>query len=164
MKELKLKVEPVPSSAWGNSLAQKLPKKYWDVIRKLCYQRYLWKCQCCEVFNVKVHCHEVWTYDRRRRLKILMDLMCLCEDCHAIKHWGRTVGEFHKGKISAEEIERLKVHFYTVNKCIEADMLAHLVEVGDLNQKRSRFGYKLDLGNLEGIIKEFRKCIASRLK
>lgn len=56
---MKLEIELVPEKQWGMSLAQLLPKKDWDILRRKVYKRYGWTCQVCDAFGIEVHCHEV---------------------------------------------------------------------------------------------------------
>jgi len=161
-KTFVLEVELVSKHSWGKSLAQLLPKVLWDRLRRLIYRRYNWTCQICSTYGVEVHCHEVWTYDDRRKIQILKDLACLCKECHNIKHWGRTIFLRHEGKIPQSYIDQLRKHFCTVNGCTEQDMIDHIVEVGDKNQMRSRYRYKIDFSRVPQIIKETEKCIEMR--
>jgi hypothetical protein len=33
----------------------------------------------------------VWSYDDLNHIQTLARLICICGDCHTVKHWGRTV-------------------------------------------------------------------------
>ena len=150
---MRLEIELVPEQQWGKSLAQLLPKKDWDFLRKKVYKGHNWTCQVCGAFGVKVHCHEVWSYDDRKKIQKLVDLACLCEDCHNIKHWGRTIQLCHAGKLSQEYIDTLRRHFCRVNQCTEKVMMELIVKAGEKNTKRSKYRYKLNLSSLRGIVK-----------
>jgi len=160
----KLSIELIPEKSWGKSLAQWLPKKDWDSLRRKIYRRYNWTCQICDTFGVRVHCHEVWEYDDQKKIQKLKDLNCLCEDCHNIKHWGRTINLLHEGTYSQDYIDKLRKHYCEVNKCPVEDMIKHIVEAGDKNMKRSRYRYKIDFSGLKRIIKETDKCLQLRSK
>ncbi len=159
---MKLSIELIPSKQWGKSLAQWLPKSEWDELRKKVYRRYSWTCQICSAYGVRVHCHEIWAYDDRRRIQKLVGLGCRCEDCHNIHHWGRTIQLLHEGTYSQDYIDKLRRHYCEVNKCTVQDMINHIVEAGDKNMKRSRYQYKIDFSNLKTIIKEIEQCLNLR--
>lgn len=157
-----LEFELIPGKQFGLSLAQALPKKDWDTLRRKIYRRYSWTCQICSAYGVRVHCHEVWSYNDKLRIQKLVDLECCCEDCHNIKHWGRTIHAFHKGKLSQAYIDKLRKHYCRVNGCTELDMVNHIVEAGDKNMKRSRYRYRMDLSNLKKIVGDTDKCLKLR--
>ncbi len=160
--EFKLSIELVPEKSWGKSLAQLLPKKDWDILRRKTYRRYNWTCQICNAYGVRVNCHEKWKYDDKLKRQILVDLVCLDDDCHNIKHWGRTIQLYHEGKNSQEDIDRLRKHFCKINKCTEADMIKHIVEIGDKNMKRGHSRYKIDFSGLKSIMEETDRCLKLR--
>ena len=161
---MQLEIELIPEKSWGKSLAQLLPKKDWDVLRRKIYRRYNWTCQVCSAYSVRVHCHEVWSYIDQRRTQRLVALTCLCEDCHNIKHWGRTIQLLHEGTYTQDYINKLRRHYCEVNECTEMDMIKHIVKAGDRNLVRSRYRYKIDFTRLKKILKEVDKCLALRSK
>lgn len=158
----KLSVELVPEKSWGKSLAQLLPKKDWDILRKKTYRRYNWTCLICDAYGVRVNCHEKWEYNDKLKKQILVGLICLCDDCHNIKHWGRTIHALHEGTLTQKYIDKLRQHFCKVNKCTEADMIKHIVEAGDKNMKRGHSRYKIDVSRLKVIMEETDKCLKLR--
>lgn len=159
---LKLEIELIPEHSWGKSLANLLPKEDWDRLRRKVYKRYNWTCQICNAYGVQVHCHESWSWNDKKRIQKLVDLKCLCGDCHNIKHWGRTINLLHEGKFTQEYINHLRRHYCEVNKCTVEDMIKHIVEAGEKNMKRSRYKYKMDLSGLKKIVKETEDCLKMR--
>ena len=159
---MKLEIELVPEKSWGKSLARLLPKKDLDILRKKTYRRYNWTCQICGSYGVRVNCHEKWEYDHKLKRQILVGLVCLCDDCHNIKHWGRTIQLYHEGKLTSGDIDHLREHFCRVNKCTEEDMIEHIVEAGDKNMKRGHSRYKIDFSKLKSIMEETSKCLKLR--
>lgn len=158
----RLTIELIPKKSWGKSLANLLPEQEWRLLRRKVYKRYNWTCQICSTYGVRVHCHEVWSWNDKLRIQKLVALNCLCGDCHNIKHWGRTIQLLHEGKYSQEYIDLLRKHYCEVNKCTVEDMIKHIVEAGEKNMRRSRYKYKLDLSGLKKIIEEIDKCILLR--
>jgi hypothetical protein len=57
-KELKLTIELIPESAWGENLRKYLRKEIWEKIRKEVFRKANYKCSICGKRG-KLHCHEV---------------------------------------------------------------------------------------------------------
>ena len=155
---MKLEIELIPEGSWGKSLAQLLPKPVWDVVRREIYQRGNYTCAICESTGVRVHCHEVWEYNDKKRIQFLRGLQCLCGDCHSIKHWGRTVSEVHKGNLSPDYLTKLANHFCRVNNCSLSEFELYKVKIGNTWLQRSRKDYKIDFGmwSPEILVKRFK--------
>jgi len=143
--KLKLTIESIPESTWGVSLANLLPRAVWDSLRREVYSSFNYTCAICGSTDKTLHCHEKWSYDDKARIQRLVGFQCLCEDCHAIKHWGRTVAVALKSK-DKESIPRLTEHFCKVNNCSVDAFSLYKVEVGSIAQDRSRHKYKVDFG------------------
>lgn len=146
MAKLKLTLELVPVSTWGQSLAQLLPQPVWDTVRREVYSNAGYQCEVCDTRGVVLHAHEIWEYDDRKRVQKLVGFICLCEDCHAIKHWGRTTAMANAGKLPRDYVEELKKHFCKVNNCSRDDFENHVVQSMAMSHKRNRKIYKIDWG------------------
>lgn len=143
---MKLEIEPIPESTWHISLANLLPKPLWDLVRGDIYRDSNYTCEICGATNTRMNCHEVWGYDDQKYIQFLKSLQSLCDKCHDIKHWGRTVALVHEGKLPGNYLVELTKHFCSVNGCTENEFTIHKVEVGNLWQERSRHNYKVDFG------------------
>ena len=120
-----------------------------DKIRKEIYTKYNHTCAICSSRGRILHCHEVWDFDDKKRLQKLIGLVALCEDCHNIVHWGRTISELRKRNFSGIYINELTKHFCKVNECTWADFDSHKVKVGAINFTRNQKGnkkWKIDWG------------------
>lgn len=146
---MKLELELIPEGSWGKSLARLLPRPVWDTLRREVYQRFNYTCAICGNIGVRVNCHEVWRFEDRKHLQHLADFQCLCDDCHNIKHWGRTVALVHEGQLPQDYLLTLTRHFCEVNNCTEEDFGLHKVEMGNLWGRRSRHRYTIDFGKFE---------------
>jgi len=142
---MKLTIEPIPESTWGKSLANLLPQPIWDDLRHEVYSTFNYACAICGATDKELHCHEVWRYDDKLHIQKLAGFQCLCVDCHAIKHWGRTVAVAHKNG-DQETIPRLTKHFCEVNSCTQSAFSLYKVEVGNIAQARNRHKYRVDFG------------------
>ena len=143
---MKLELELIPEKQWHKSLANLLPKPVWDSLRREVYQEFGYSCAICGAVNCRVNCHEVWEFDDRKKIQKLVAFKSLCDHCHNIKHWGRTVALVHQGEYSSNYLEKLTQHFCEVNQCSVEDFERHKVEAGDTWLRRSKYKYKLDWG------------------
>ena len=110
---MKLEICPIPSSLWGKSLAHVLSIEVWDALRKDVYKQDDYMCTACHRKELVLHAHECWVYDGRRKIQTLKEVVSLCEDCHSIIHWLRTLKQI-KDKA---RLEYLIKHFCITNNC-----------------------------------------------
>ena len=155
----KLTIDMIPKCNWGENLHTYLDPQVWDAVRREVYQEFGYKCAACGKPNTAFHCHEVWQFNDKKCIQKLAGFLCLCEDCHNIKHWGRTVAVTHRGNYPMHYLDELAEHFCRVNNCTKEDFALHKVEAGDRWQKRTRKRYVLDWGKFspERIEEEWRK-------
>lgn len=139
--KLKLAVEPRPSSTWRVTLADRLPKTQWDKLRRECYQRANYECQVCGDKGSRLHAHEVWAFDDKRKLQKLVDISCRCEMCHDVHHFGRSTKVY-----SPAYREKLIAHWCKVNELTREDFEAHLKEVMEKSKRRAKFYYNVKIG------------------
>jgi hypothetical protein len=87
-----IRVEMIPSSAFGASLYNLLTKDCWKAFRKTSLLRAGLACEVCGYGGEPVEAHEVWTYHSGDRkgwgVQRLRALLCLCHDCHEMFHPG----------------------------------------------------------------------------
>lgn len=139
--KLKLRIEPVPVSTWGKSLANRLPKREWDGIRSHEYRRADYKCEVCDNVNETLHCHEKWKFDDKQKIQRFAGFEVCCESCHNVHHFGRSKETYNK-----DYIEKLIRHWCKVNKKRRGDFQAHEQEVFEMNRKRANKYYVVKVG------------------
>jgi len=142
---LKLKIEPIPISIWGLSLANRLPKEEWDDLRQRVYRDADYRCEICGRNNQTLHCHEVWSHDEKKGIQRLVRLECCCELCHDVHHLGRS-----KEVKSKSYVDKLVKHWCTVNKKTRRDFEKYEQEIFALNKRRV---------NIQWIVKVGRKIL-----
>lgn len=118
-----LKIELVPKTCFYSNVRKVVSKSKWDKIRKKAYKRSNNKCAICDTKNVKLNCHEIWSYDDQKHIQHLDGFQALCENCHMIKHAGFSM-HTKKGK-ELYDREKLIRHFCEVNECTKEDFLEH---------------------------------------
>ena len=156
---MKLELELIPETTWGQSLAHLLPKPVWDTLRREVYREFEYTCAICNASNTRMNCHEVWFFQDKKHIQYLRGFQALCDDCHNVKHWGRTVTMVHQGVFPNDYLQKLTKHFCAVNECTEEEFLAHKVERGTSWEKRSKHKYKIDFGKFtpERLVKAWKK-------
>lgn len=143
MVRLKLKIEPIPSTTWGVSLANKLEPKEWDKIRHEVYYRAKYKCDICRAPGW--NCHEVWTFrkiGKKKGIQRLVGVTNLCDLCHNCVHYGRS-SQVYKNKY----MERLKKHFMKVNGITERQFLLYLEGVKRISYDRADRSWRVVAGD-----------------
>lgn len=136
---MKLTIELVPGTSWGNNLRSILEPADWDRLRKAQYAKADY---CCEVCGGKgsthpVECHEVWAYDDEKHLQALKGLVALCPSCHAVKHIGRSISVGKGGQAIS--------HMARVNGESREWAWAHVDRALKQHRERSAHKWQIDL-------------------
>ena len=89
----KLRVELVPSTCWLSNVRSLMKRSAWKRLAAEIAEDGGRRCEVCAGRGRQhaVECHEVWLYDDRRGVQVLMRLQALCPMCHRVKHLGRTM-------------------------------------------------------------------------
>jgi hypothetical protein len=145
---MKLTVELVPATSWGNNLRSEanLSKSDWDTLRKESYRLAKYRCQICGGKGPKhpVECHEIWHYDDHTLTQTLKGLISLCPKCHQVKHLGRS--------LSMGNLEALE-HLAQVNQMNPEQLTQYVEQVFQTHAERSQHQWKLDLYWLDSRLK-----------
>lgn len=134
-------VEPRPTATWGVTLANRLPSKDWNEIRQEVYRNAGYRCQICGNSRVKMHCHEVWKFHDQKKIQRLSGFLCLCELCHDVKHFGRSVHVYRESYL-----KKLIEHWCKVNNKNKTDWEVYQREVRELSKKRADKDYIVKIG------------------
>lgn len=143
----KLNFELIPDGCWYYNLRAILTKEQWDYVKKDAKFRAGGKCAICNKSDSRLDAHEVWSYDEKKGVQKLKDVVAVCKDCHAAIHINRT---WLKG-----DPERAQDHYMRVNGCSYAEMRA---DMGAANEKQKKLNevpeWKLDVSWLKRFIKD----------
>src|SRR6266487_2075486 len=95
MPAARLTVELVPETSWYNNVRALVDELGWDRIRRQMYRQADYRCEICGGRGPEhpVECHEVWRYDDRTRVQLLVRMIALCPVCHQVKHIGLANGQ-----------------------------------------------------------------------
>lgn len=144
---MKLTVELVPSTSWGNNLRKEanLSKNEWDALRKASYKKAGYKCEICGGKGNKhpVECHEIWEYDDSSKTQTLKGLISLCPPCHKVKHLGFAFSQ--GGEVFTKSVD----HLISVNGLSPQEALDYVLSVFEQHTIRSQYDWHLDLSWLE---------------
>lgn len=156
---LKLTMELVPASCWGNSLYQKY-RHQWRKLRKEAAIRFDYKCSICEgdcSGKYQLIGHEVWDYDDRQHIQRLSDIVALCFLCDRVKHYGKSLDLASRGRIKIQEVQD---HFLKVNDCDLETFQNHLSKAMRQWAERSGHEWTQELGEYEYLVETSAKVKA----
>lgn len=91
---MKLTIELIPSELWYKNLRSDSALHNWNKLRSDCYDKAAYKCEICsdngidQGYRHTVECHEEWEYNFETFEQKLTRLVCLCPNCHKVKHAG----------------------------------------------------------------------------
>jgi hypothetical protein len=114
----------------------------WDRIRRQVWRQADYRCELCGGRGPEhpVECHEVWRYDDRTRVQLLVRMIALCPACHQVKHIGLANV---KGKGA-----QARAHLARVNGWTLAQADAYIAEAFNVWAWRSQGPWTLDLEGL----------------
>ena len=116
----KLEIDLLPKGAWNNDFSKTLPKKEWDRIRNICYEKSDHHCQICGTKTDVLNAHEVWCFDIKNKTQTLKNIIAICTKCHGVIHIKNTI-RLGYGQEAMQ-------HFIKVNNCTEMDFAKHLTK------------------------------------
>ena len=138
---MKLRIEPIPQSSWGTSLAALLPERDWDRIRKRVYRNAHYRCQICGAGKRTLHAHEVWRFDDRYATQTLVDIESACRLCHDVKHFGRSQAVY-----DGDYIKKLIHHWCRVNGKTRKQFAAYERRIHEMSKRRVGIVYAVKVG------------------
>lgn len=141
MKKYKLDFELVPEELWYANLRSILRTEDWDMVRRDAYKRAGYRCRICGA-DGRMEAHEKWSYDDKRAVQKLEDVLALCHNCHLVKHIGRTQLMGNEGVAMA--------HFMKVNACSQMEYHAALARANEEYRARNKIeGWVTDVSWLK---------------
>jgi hypothetical protein len=138
----RLTIELVPKTSWYNNVRALVDELGWDRIRRQVYRQADYRCEVCGGRGPEhpVECHEVWRYDDRTRVQLLVRMIGLCPACHEVKHMGLANV---RGKGAQARAHLARVNGWTLE---QAD--AYIAEAFQVWVQRSQGPWTLDLKGL----------------
>jgi hypothetical protein len=139
---MKLTVELVPATSWGDNLRSHFKTREWDRLRKACYEQAGHKCEICGGKGRRhpTECHEIWNYDDEQCVQTLKGLIALCPSCHEVKHIGRAMAVGFG--------DRALAHLVKVNGITQAEAVAHVGDAFALWKTRTQKAWTLDITSI----------------
>ena len=141
MKKYKLDFELVPEELWYANLRRILRAEDWDVVRRDAYKRAGYRCRICGA-NGRMEAHEKWSYDEKRAVQKLEDVLALCHNCHLVKHIARA-------SLTGDEGVAM-THFMKINNCSQMEYHGALASANEDHQRRNKIeGWVTDVSWLK---------------
>ena len=123
----RLRFELVPDGCWYVNLRSHLSKSDWERIKRYAKRKADGRCMICGKITNQLDAHEQWSYDEKRGIQRLEDIIAVCKDCHSVIHIGRTQ--------LYGDIERAENHYMKVNGVSYSEFRRDL---GEANEKHKR--------------------------
>lgn len=144
----KLEFDFIPEESWKFNLRHILSPAAWDVVRRDAYKRENYKCRICGRGNCRLEAHEKWSFDTKRHIQKLDDVLALCHECHAVIHYQRTA--LCEG---AEGAARAQAHYMRVNGCTQAEFHEALAKAAQKHRELNEIeDWRLDLSLLKRFV------------
>lgn len=142
MTKLRLEIELVPDTSWFNNVRAVVTRAQWDSIRKKVYSAAYNTCEICGGIGSKhpVECHEIWSYNDKKKLQKLEGMIALCPSCHMVKHMGLAQIQ--------NKVEQAIKHFMKVNKLTRAHTNAYIEKAFVTWADRSQYPWTVDISHL----------------
>ena len=141
----KLNFELVPDGCWGYNLRSILSKQEWDFLRSYAKENSKGKCAICGKQTKFLDAHERWSYDEKKGVQKLEEVIAVCKDCHSAIHIGFTS---LKGNL-----ERAENHYMKVNNVTYSQMKNDLAIANEIHKKLNEVSeWKLDLSFLKKFV------------
>ena len=146
----KLEFEMVPDGCWYVNLRSHYSKKDWDVIRLDAKNRANGKCMICGRKTERLEAHEKWSYDEKKAVQKLEDVVSICHDCHSVIHIGRTQ--------LLGNTEKAENHYMKVNGVSYSEMRKDLGVANEIHKRRNLISeWITDISLAENILKKYKK-------
>lgn len=162
---------PIRHNAAGHNLYSVFDRESWNHIRTTVYDRAGHRCAICgkqggslwgrlatpeerKVGGV-VDAHEIWEWKIADEMagtgiQILKRILCVCKDCHACFHEGRTMWKAREAGMEEKAAEYLKALRMAINRCDGATLAAQ-IELDQVEWEANRRAvstWVLDLSHL----------------
>ncbi|NYH79220.1 hypothetical protein FHR84_002554 [Actinopolyspora biskrensis] len=138
-------VDLVPTTCWFTNVRSCTAPRDWERLRRMITRRAGWRCEICGAAQDaksrrRLEAHERWHYDEAERVQALRRLICLCDGCHTVTHFGLA-------QVRGVE-EEARRQLCAVTGMSEAAAEEHVAAAFELWSRRSRIEWSLDLSML----------------
>lgn len=138
-------VDLAPSACWFTNVRSCVSPRDWERLRRMIINRAGRRCEVCgqtldRAAGRQLEAHERWTYDEHSGVQALRRLICLCDLCHTVTHFGLA-------ELRGRAVEAL-AHLKTVTGMTDRQARTHVDQAFALWQERSTRTWTLDLSML----------------
>lgn len=136
---MKLTIQLVPSTAFGQNIRTILTKKQWNYIRNFVYGKYYNLCSICGADDKGLEAHENWLYEKGTQK--LTDIVAVCRACHQVHHFGLS-------ELQGKRKQTL-AHLIKINNLSKKEAEKYIEKSFQEWAERSKIKWKLDIKYLE---------------
>ena len=149
-------VDLIPETSWFTNVRSRIPRKTWDAIRRIVYDRAHYTCEVCGRKPARrsgdwIECHERWEYtpgnDKGHGIQTLKRFIALCTACHEATHMG-LANVRGRGEIAM-------AHLKKVTGMSEEEARRHVRQAFRVWEQRSELQWTLEMPLLQEIAPEF---------
>jgi hypothetical protein len=138
-------VDLVPSSCWFTNVRSCIIPRDWERLHRMITTRAEERCEACgqtrdPSAGRRLEAHERWIYDEPTSVQALRRLICLCNQCHTVTHFGLA-------QVTRQAEEAL-AHLRTVTGMTDQQAKVHRDDAFTLWRERSARQWTLDLSML----------------
>lgn len=142
-----IKIDLIPKTSWGASLAGSLTQESWSKIRKPFIAKHGNRCQICGQRGKKlsnsikdVDTHEIWEYtplNSNEKIQKLTGFISLCSSCHLMFHLGfaKVSNNYDKTIKRLQKLEKLN----------DSEVKYRVDNIFNLWEERSKHHWKIDI-------------------
>lgn len=145
---MKLEIDLIPTTAWGENIRKELGRSKWDKLRKEVLAEQGNKCAVCGLTK-KLQCHEVWEFNDETGVQTLKGFQATCSLCHLGSHFGLAQQLAKQGHA---DLENIVSHFLEVNEISLDQFHEHLAEAVEVFKKRSQQEWEQDFGEWASLL------------
>jgi|LGOV01.1.fsa_nt_gb hypothetical protein len=137
----------IPISAQQKNMRNYLTPKEWDILRRITYKKYAYKCAICggQGRSHPVEAHEEWAFSHDTI--ILIDVVALCPTCHRLKHINFYRHDLH----TFRALIRRYAYQHNITEAIARTFIYNQFDMYDMQMLKQ---WKLDTSSIQRYYKE----------
>lgn len=137
-------VDLIPRTCWFTNVRACASTRDWERIRRMVLGRAEFACEICNAEQKgSLEVHERWQWNEEDSIQTLGRLICLCDQCHEVTHFGLA-------QVNGRTIEAFS-HLMKVTGMEEAQARNHVEEAFRVWEIRSRRVWTLRLDMIEDV-------------
>jgi hypothetical protein len=137
---MKLIIDLVPASTWGQSCAKVMKRADWNDMRRAVFERQKHRCGICGK-KTELKCHELWEYDEKGSIQRLVGFQGVCGLCHFATHFGFAERLAAMGGL---DLDAVIAHACSVNRCTRNKWAQHRTDAFAIWRRRNEHKWTIN--------------------